>query len=199
MKRIFDFIFSTCILFVFLPFGIIISILIVLESRGGVFYCQKRIGQYGKEFHLIKFRTMKTGSDKSGELTIGMNDFRITKVGYFLRKHKLDEFPQFLNVFFGKMSVVGPRPEVKKYVDLYDDSQRKILNVKPGITDYASLEYFEENKLLGESENPEQTYIEKIIPSKIELNKKYLRDARFSTDLKIIFQTFLKMLKKGSS
>jgi lipopolysaccharide/colanic/teichoic acid biosynthesis glycosyltransferase len=138
---------------------------------------------------------MKPDSDKLGQLTIGMKDPRITKIGVFLRKTKLDEFPQFINVLFGEMSIVGPRPEVQEYVDMYTDEQRKILNVKPGITDYASLEYFDENRLLGESENPRETYINEIMPHKLKLNEKYLENPSLSQDLKIIFKTAKKMLK----
>lgn len=138
---------------------------------------------------------MKPDSDKLGQLTIGMKDPRITKIGLFLRKSKLDEFPQFINVLFGEMSIVGPRPEVQEYVDMYTDEQRKILDVQPGITDYASLEYFDENRLLGESENPRETYIHEIMPHKIKLNEKYLENPSLSQDLKIIFQTAKKMIK----
>lgn len=195
MKRIFDLIFSFVILLVFLPFGIIISILIAGGSRGGVFYSQERVGQFGKKFKLLKFRTMKVNADLSGKLTVGMRDPRITSIGYFLRKTKLDEFPQFINVIKGEMSVVGPRPEVQEYVDFYDQEQRQILQVKPGITDYASLEYFRENELLGKSADPQKTYIEEIMPAKIALNKKYLKNPGLAQDLKIIGKTVLKMLK----
>jgi lipopolysaccharide/colanic/teichoic acid biosynthesis glycosyltransferase len=179
---------------IFFPFGLIIALLILFSSKGGVFYHQKRVGFKGKLFYLLKFRTMKPNSDKLGQLTVGMKDPRITKIGYFLRKTKLDEFPQFLNVLFGEMSIVGPRPEVQEYVDLYSEEQRKILNVKPGITDYASLEYFDENRLLGESLNPKETYINEIMPHKIELNQKYLQNISLSQDLKIIFKTMKKIL-----
>lgn len=194
MKRIFDIFFSILALLIFLPFGIIISILISVESRGGVFYFQERIGKNGVPFKLFKFRTMKSNADKEGKLTIGMKDSRITKTGYYLRKFKLDEFPQFINVLIGEMSVVGPRPEVKEYVDLYNKEQQQILNVKPGITDFASLEYFDENRLLGESSNPRETYINEIMPAKIELNKKYIQNPSLLVDLKIIFQTFKKII-----
>lgn len=194
MKRLFDILVSFFIMLCFLPFGIIISLLILFGSRGGVFYRQERIGKNGTPFKLFKFRTMKPDSDKSGQLTVGMRDPRITKVGYFLRKYKLDEFPQFLNVLFGQMSVVGPRPEVKEYVDLYTDEQAQILKVKPGITDYASLEYFDENRLLGESENPRETYIQEIMPAKIELNKKYVAKPTIGTDISIMWQTLKKII-----
>jgi lipopolysaccharide/colanic/teichoic acid biosynthesis glycosyltransferase len=154
MKRIFDIFCSIIILILFFPFGLILSLLIAIESPGGVFYRQERIGRYGVPFKLFKFRSMRKDADKSGKLTVGMRDARITRTGYFIRKFKLDEFPQFINVILGDMSIVGPRPEVKEYVDLYNEEQRKILNVRPGITDLASLEYFEENELLGKSENP---------------------------------------------
>jgi len=166
-----------------------------MESRGGVFYRQERIGRYGIPFKVFKFRTMKVDSEKLGTLTVGMKDNRITTVGVFLRKLKLDEFPQFLNVLIGQMSIVGPRPEVKEYVDLYSEKQRKVLDVKPGITDYASLEYFKENELLGKSDNPRQTYIDEIMPAKLELNKKYLTNPTIVEDIKIMWKTFLKMVK----
>ena len=195
MKRILDIVFSFIILLFFLPLGIIISIFILFESKGGVFYLQKRVGRYGKEFRIYKFRTMRKNADSAGKLTVGMHDPRITTIGYFLRKFKLDEFPQFLNVLKGEMSVVGPRPEVKEYVDLYSESQREILNVRPGITDLASLEYFEENELLGRSSDPQKTYIEEIMPAKILLNKKYSENPSLLHDLKIIWATFKRILK----
>ncbi|MFK7785482.1 MAG: sugar transferase [Crocinitomicaceae bacterium] len=195
MKRLFDIFVSLIILLIFLPFGIIISILIILESKGGAFYIQERIGRNGKSFGLFKFRTMRKNADKNGKLTVGMRDQRITKVGYILRKSKLDEFPQFLNVLIGQMSIVGPRPEVQEYVDHYTDEQRKVLTVRPGITDYASLEYFDENKLLGESEDPQRTYIQEIMPAKIELNKKYLERPTIGHDIQIMWKTFVKIIR----
>lgn len=196
MKRLFDILVSLIILSVFLPFGILISLAIVLESKGGAFYRQERIGKNGVPFRLWKFRTMRVNADKLGKLTVGMRDPRITRVGYFIRKSKLDEFPQFLNVLTGEMSIVGPRPEVQEYVSLYTEEQRKILSVKPGITDYASLEYFKENELLGKSENPRETYIHEIMPAKIELNKKYIANPTLGQDIKIMWQTFLKIVSK---
>lgn len=196
MKRLFDILVSCVIIIFFLPFGIVISALIFFGSKGSVFYRQERVGLNGKPFLLYKFRTMKPDSDKSGKLTVGMRDPRITSIGYFLRKYKIDEFPQFLNVVSGKMSIVGPRPEVQEYVDLYNDEQRKILSVKPGITDYASLEYFDESRLLGESDNPRQTYIRDIMPKKIKLNQKYLENPTLSHDIQIMWKTFLKMVGK---
>ncbi len=139
---------------------------------------------------------MKVNAEASGQLTVGMRDPRITSVGYFLRKSKLDEFPQFINVLIGQMSVVGPRPEVQKYVEMYDESQRRILDVKPGITDYASLEYFKENEILGNSDNPEKAYINDIMPAKIALNMDYIENPGLRKDLQIMWRTFLKMIRK---
>lgn len=194
MKRIFDIFCSLIILSLFLPFGLILSLLIVLESKGGVFYRQERIGRFGQPFLLFKFRSMRKDADKQGKLTVGMRDARITRTGYFIRKFKLDEFPQFINVIKGDMSIVGPRPEVKEYVDLYTPEQREILNVRPGITDIASLHYFEENELLGKSDNPHKTYVEEIMPAKIALNKQYLANPTLLNDLKIMWKTFVRIL-----
>jgi len=194
MKKTFDILFSIIFLLVFLPFGILISLWILLESKGGIFYKQERVGQFGKSFYVLKFRTMRKDADKQGKLTVGMRDPRITKSGYFLRKFKLDEFPQFINVLKGEMSIVGPRPEVREYVDLYTEDQLKILNVKPGITDYASVEYFKENEILGKAEDPHKTYIEIVMPAKIEMNKKYLNNPSLKQDLAIMWLTFKKMI-----
>jgi len=194
MKRLFDIIFSSIVLLLFLPFGVVIALIILFTSRGGVFYIQERIGKKGKPFGLYKFRTMRKDADKAGKLTVGMRDPRITGIGYFLRKYKLDEFPQFINVLIGEMSVVGPRPEVEEYTEMYSESQQDILKVKPGITDYASLQYYDENRLLGESDNPRETYINEIMPAKIELNRKYIDNPTLSQDLKIVWMTFLKVM-----
>lgn len=195
MKRIFDIFFSLIILAVFLPFGLIIAVLITLESKGGIFYKQERIGKNQIPFYLFKYRTMRKDADKSGKLTVGMRDPRITRTGYCLRKFKLDEFPQFLNVLMGEMSIVGPRPEVKEYVALYTVEQLNVLSVKPGITDYASLEYFNENEILGKSDNPQQTYIDEVMPEKLKLNQKYIQHPTLVHDLKIMWLTFLKIIK----
>lgn len=197
MKRLFDIVLSSIVLIVFLPFGIIIALIILLTSKGGIFYVQERIGKEGNPFGLYKFRTMKKDADKAGKLTVGMRDPRITSIGYLLRKYKLDEFPQFINVLIGEMSVVGPRPEVEEYTSMYSKSQLEILKVKPGITDYASLQYYDENRLLGESKNPRETYINEIMPAKIELNRKYINNPTLSQDLKIVWLTFLKVLGKN--
>lgn len=170
------------------------AILIVLESKGGVFYYQERVGQNQQLFSLIKFRSMRMNAELLGQLTVGSRDPRITKVGYFIRKFKLDEFPQFINVLKGDMSIVGPRPEVSKYVALYSEEQLKILTVKPGITDYASIAYFHENEILAQATDPEKAYIEEVLPAKIKLNQRYLAKPTLSADLKIMLLTFLKML-----
>jgi lipopolysaccharide/colanic/teichoic acid biosynthesis glycosyltransferase len=195
MKRIFDILFSLIIILCFFSIGLIISILIKLSSSGGIFYSQIRIGKNAKPFKIYKFRSMKIDSDHSQKLTIGMKDPRITSIGFFIRKYKLDEFPQFINVLIGNMSIVGPRPEVKEYVDRYSDEQRKILSLKPGITDYASIEYFKENELLAASSDPEKTYIEEIMPAKLKLNEKYLENQSLGHDIQIIWKTIKKVLK----
>ncbi|MBM78676.1 MAG: glycosyl transferase [Crocinitomicaceae bacterium] len=194
MKRAFDLLISVVVLIIFSPLFIIVGIFISLESKGGVFFSQERIGKNLVPFKILKFRTMKLNSESEGKLTVGSKDNRITKVGYRLRKYKIDELPQFINVLKGEMSIVGPRPEVNKYVELYNQEQKEVLSIKPGITDYASLEYFEENKLLGESSNPEETYINEIMPKKLEINLKYVKKHSFFTDLNIIWKTFLRIL-----
>ena len=194
MKRTFDILVSTIVLLIFLPMGLVLSFCIVLESKGGVFYFQERVGQLGRRFHLIKFRSMRPNSELLGQLTIGARDPRITKVGYFIRKFKLDEFPQFFNVIKGDMSIVGPRPEVPFYVEMYTEAQRQILVVKPGITDYASLAYFNENEILAKAADPQKVYLEQIMPAKIELNQRYLSDPSLFKDIKIIGLTALKII-----
>lgn len=139
---------------------------------------------------------MKVNAEASGQLTVGMRDPRITSIGYFLRKTKLDEFPQFINVLVGQMSIVGPRPEVKKYVEMYSEDQKRVLEVKPGITDYASIEYFRENEILGRADDPERAYIEKIMPAKIALNMKYIENPGVTQDIRIMWKTFLKIMKR---
>ncbi|GAB4292729.1 MAG: sugar transferase [Marinilabiliales bacterium] len=189
MKRAFDIIFSLLAICLLLPVFIIISVLVLFSGEGGIFFIQKRVGKNNKDFSLIKFRTMRPGSDKKGLLTVGAKDNRVTKTGYFLRKFKLDELPQLFNVLIGDMSIVGPRPEVRKYVDLYNEEQKKVLSVKPGITDYASIKYVNENEILGKSENPEETYIKEIMPAKLKINLEYINNKSFWKDFKIIFKT----------
>ncbi len=195
MKRIFDVISSGIGLIVLTPIFLIISVFIILDSKGGIFYKQKRVGKYEKQFFLYKFRTMYSNSDKKGLLTIGAKDRRITKIGYYLRKYKLDELPQLINVFIGNMSLVGPRPEVQRYVDLYSDEQKKVLTVKPGITDYASLKYSNENEILEQFENAEIAYIERIMPDKLKINLDYVQKNNLWIDIKIIFLTLIKILR----
>jgi lipopolysaccharide/colanic/teichoic acid biosynthesis glycosyltransferase len=189
MLRIFDFFFSLLGLIILSPLFILLTIWIKLDSKGPVFYSQKRVGYLGKEFKLFKFRSMRPDSDKLGLLTVGGRDPRVTKSGYFIRKYKLDELPQLINVLFGEMSLVGPRPEVKKYVDLYTEEQLKVLNVRPGITDEASIAYKNENELLAKSKNPEKTYIEEIMPAKLELNKAFIQSPTFINYFRTIFNT----------
>ncbi len=186
MIRFFDILFSLLGLLLLSPLFVVLALLIVLESKGGVFYRQSRVGKDGREFRIFKFRSMRTGSDAKGLLTVGENDRRITKVGHFIRRYKLDELAQLINVLLGDMSLVGPRPEVKKYVQLYTPEQRKVLEVKPGITDYASIEYRNENEILAQSENPEKTYIEEIMPHKIELNMRYIKHPGLLAYFKIL-------------
>jgi lipopolysaccharide/colanic/teichoic acid biosynthesis glycosyltransferase len=193
LKRLFDIVFSLLGLILLLPVFILLALLIIADSRGGVFYNQIRVGKNNKDFLLYKFRTMRPGADQKGLLTVGGRDPRVTAVGYFLRKFKLDELPQLFNVLNGSMSLVGPRPEVRKYVNLYNEEQKQVLKVRPGITDYASLEYFKENELLALSADPEKTYIEEVMPAKLKLNKRYLEQSGILTDIKIIFRTIGKV------
>lgn len=195
IKRLFDIVFSISGILILSPFFILISILVMVTSAGGAFYRQVRVGKNGKEFKLFKFRTMRMGSDKAGALTIGMRDSRITRIGYYLRKYKLDELPQLFNVLIGDMSFVGPRPEVPKYVALYTPEQKSVLKVKPGITDYASIVYSEENALLANAENPEELYINKVMPAKLKLNMRYIQDMSLRTDMGIILKTIGKIFK----
>ena len=195
MKRVFDLIFSLFGIAVLLPVYLIIALLISVDSKGGVIYRQERTGKEGKTFRVLKFRTMRPDSFNKGALTVGSRDPRITNIGYYLRKYKLDELPQLFNVLWGEMSFVGPRPEVKKYTDLYTKEQQKVLQVRPGITDYASIKYRNENDLLSASEDPEKLYIEEIMPEKLNLNLKYINDNTVFKDIKIIFDTFHAIIK----
>src|SRR5688572_27639049 len=194
VKRVTDFIISLVALLILSPFFILIAILVSFRSKGPVFYRQSRVGYRGKDFKIFKFRTMFTGADKGSLITIGGRDPRITPIGYFLRKYKLDELPQLINVITGDMSLVGPRPEVRKYVDMYGPDQMKVLQVKPGITDYASIKYSNENEILGRASDPEYTYIHEIMPAKLALNLQYINDKNFWIDLKIILQTIFKIV-----
>lgn len=194
IKRSFDIFMALVGLIFLLPFFMLIAIAIVLDSAGGVFYKQERIGKNRTPFFLLKFRSMSANADKKGLLTVGSNDSRVTKVGLFIRKYKLDELPQLINILIGDMSFVGPRPEVQKYVDKYTSEQLKVLQVRPGLTDYASLEYFNENELLSKSPNPEETYIHEVMPAKLQLNFKYIEKQGFTTDIKLIFKTIKRII-----
>ncbi|HNW90544.1 MAG TPA: sugar transferase [Bacteroidales bacterium] len=192
LKRVFDIIFSLFGLIILLPFLLIIFLLVLIESKGGVFYRQIRVGKNNDDFKLFKIRTMFKDADKKGLLTIGERDNRITRIGYFLRKYKIDEFPQLMNILAGDMSFVGPRPEVRKYVDLYNEEQRRVLSVKPGLTDFASLKYYNENEYLSRFDDPEKEYIQTVMPDKIKLNLEYIRKQNFWLDIKILLQTLFK-------
>lgn len=195
MIRFFDLIFSIMGLVILSPLFIVLYLLIRIESKGGGFYSQERIGKNGKPFKLYKFRSMRIGSDKKGLITIGEKDNRITKTGFILRKYKLDELPQLWNVFIGDMSLVGPRPEVKKYTDLYTEEQKQVLHVRPGITDWASIKYVDENKILGESKTPDEVYVNLIMPNKIKLNMVYIQNQTLGEYFKIIFTTFKEIVR----
>jgi lipopolysaccharide/colanic/teichoic acid biosynthesis glycosyltransferase len=194
-KRIFDGLFSSIGLIFISPIFILLSILIALDSQGGIFYKQVRIGKNMRPFKLLKFRTMYANSDRKGLLTVGNKDNRITRIGYYLRKYKLDELPQLINVLIGDMSFVGPRPEVEKYVKLYNNEQQKVLSVKPGITDWASIRYVNESELLAQSCEPEKTYINEIMPAKLAINLEYVKQNNLLIDIKIILHTFKAILR----
>lgn len=178
------------------PLFIIVAIWIKLDSEGPVFYKQIRVGRYGRDFKLFKFRSMRVGADKAGLITVGGHDPRVTRSGYFIRKYKLDEFPQLINVFIGDMSLVGPRPEVRKYVDMYTPEQLHVLDVRPGITDLASIRYRNENEILESVANPEQYYIDVIMPDKLQINLEYVATHSFLNDMKLIFKTFWEIISK---
>lgn len=195
MIRCFDILFSLLGILLLSPVFLILYISICLESKGGGFYRQQRVGRYGKDFYVYKFRSMRVGADRQGLITVGGRDPRITCIGYFIRKYKLDELPQLFNVLKGDMSLVGPRPEVRKYVDLYTDEQRRVLSVRPGITDYASIEYVDENKILGQAEDADKAYQEQIMPDKIRYNMRYIDNRSIIEYFKIIFLTFRSILR----
>ncbi|WP_396590089.1 sugar transferase [Allomuricauda sp. R78024] len=196
MKRVLDILLSLLGIVFLLPLMLLIMLIIKLTSAGPLLYRQQRVGLNNKDFKILKFRTMYIGSDKKGLLTVGDRDPRVTRIGYVLRKSKLDELPQLFNVFFGEMSLVGPRPEVRKYVDFYTKDDLMVLEVKPGITDYASIHFRNENELLKDSENPDTKYIKEILPIKLKLNKEYIKRKSVFEDFKIIFKTFSSILNK---
>ncbi len=189
MIRFFDILFSVIGLILLIPIFIIVGIAIKIDSKGPILYRQKRIGKNGIDFFLLKFRSMYTESDKKGLITIGNNDSRITRVGRFIRKYKIDELPQLLNVLNGSMSLVGPRPEVSKYVELYNNYQRRVLSIRPGITDFASIYFKNENEILNNKSDPEEYYIKYLVPQKIRLNLIYINNYNVKTYFLIIFKT----------
>ena len=192
-KRLFDIVSSGIGLLCLAPVFVVMAIWIKLDSRGPVFYRQTRVGRYGRDFRIFKFRSMRVGSDKGRQITVGERDPRITRSGYFIRRYKIDELPQLINVFLGDMSIVGPRPEVRKYVDLYSEEQRKVFQVRPGITDLASIKYRNENELLSLVDDPDTYYIDVIMPDKLAINREYIRHQSFMGDIKIIFNTLFKI------
>ncbi len=189
MIRFFDILFSSLGVVVLSPLFLVLAVWIKLDSKGPVFYKQSRVGKNDEDFRLYKFRTMVVNADKKGLITVGGRDPRVTRAGYFLRKYKLDELPQLVNVLRGNMSLVAPRPEVRKYVEMYTPEQRKVLSVKPGLTDNASIHYIDENEVLAKSDDPEKTYVEVIIPEKIRYNIKYIEHQSVKEYFKIIFMT----------
>ncbi len=191
MKRLFDILLSGLGLLILSPVFIIVSFWIKCDSKGSVFYKQLRVGKNNRDFYLYKFRSMAVGADKKGWITIGGKDPRVTKSGYYLRKYKLDELPQLLNVFKGDMSLVGPRPEVRKYVNLYTSEQMQVLHVRPGITDLASIQYRNENELLSNVSDPEKYYIETIMQDKLRLNLEYIQKRSLLFDFKLIIKTIM--------
>jgi lipopolysaccharide/colanic/teichoic acid biosynthesis glycosyltransferase len=196
IKRGFDFICSLIGILILSPVFVVIWIWIKLESEGPALFLQTRVGKNNKDFKLYKFRTMYVNAEAKGQLTVGMRDPRITGAGYVLRKYKLDELPQLFNVLEGTMSLVGPRPEVRKYVDMYTSTQMQVLNVKPGITDLASIKFINENELLAKAEHPEEYYINEIMPAKLRINMEYVHNRAFFKDLLLIFKTLSKIVSK---
>ena len=195
MIRLCDIVFSLFGLLFLSPLFLIVALWIVIDDPGPVFYRQQRVGKDGKDFGLLKFRSMRIGADQMSLITIGDRDPRVTRAGYYLRKLKIDELPQLWNVLVGDMSLVGPRPEVRRYVDLYTPEQRQVLSVRPGITDYASIEYIDENRLMAASKDPDRTYIEQIMPAKIALNMRYINHRTIGEYMRIILLTITKIIR----
>jgi lipopolysaccharide/colanic/teichoic acid biosynthesis glycosyltransferase len=196
LKRLFDIVSSAIGLLFLSPVFLLVFIWIKLDSKGPVFYKQVRVGKGGEDFKILKFRSMRQDADKGSLITIGGRDPRVTKSGYYIRKYKLDELPQLINVLKGDMSIVGPRPEVRRYVDLYSKEQLRVLTVKPGITDIASIKYRNENELLEKAEDPDKVYIETIMPDKLKYNLEYIDQQSFMFDIKLIFRTFKEVILK---
>jgi lipopolysaccharide/colanic/teichoic acid biosynthesis glycosyltransferase len=195
-KRCFDMVFSFIGLILLTPLLLLISFIIIIDSKGPIFFIQGRVGKNNQDFNIYKFRTMHIQSESKGLLTLGNHDSRITQVGYFLRRYKIDEFPQLLNILKGDMSFVGPRPELRYYVNFYSEDDLRIFEVRPGITGLASLKYRNEVELLKAAENPEEFFIKTIIPDKLKYNKEYIKRRNFFFDLKLIFITIIKVVTK---
>ena len=196
MKRLFDIIASGMGLICLSPLFAVLAIWIKCDSQGPVFYRQVRVGRGNKDFSLFKFRSMRPDSDKLGLITVGGRDPRVTRSGYYIRKYKLDEFPQLINVFLGDMSLVGPSPEVRKYVEMYTPEQMKVLSVRPGITSLASIRYRNENDILAAAEDPDKCYIEQVMPDKLAIDLEYVKQATLLNDIRLIFSTFKEIITK---
>jgi|TARA_B110000879_G_scaffold52135_1_gene74017 lipopolysaccharide/colanic/teichoic acid biosynthesis glycosyltransferase len=195
MIRLADIVFSLLGILVLSPLFLVLGLLVKIDSKGSILFNQQRVGRWGRDFFLHKIRTMKVDSEALGQLTVGGRDPRITGVGYILRKHKLDELPQLFNVLKGEMSLVGPRPEVRRYVEEYNSQQKTVLNVKPGITDYASISFVDENDILAASDDPEKAYIEEVMPEKLKLNQKFIENPSFGNYVKVILLTGSKIIR----
>ncbi len=196
LKRTFDVVASGLGLIVLSPLFVVLAIWIKADSKGPVFYRQVRVGRHNRDFRLYKFRSMRPDSDKKGLITVGGHDPRVTRSGYYIRKYKLDELPQLINVFLGNMSLVGPRPEVRKYVDMYTPEQMRVLDVRPGITSLASIRYRNENDILAKASDPDRAYVTQVMPDKIAIDLEYVPKASLLTDIRLIFMTFKEIIVK---
>jgi lipopolysaccharide/colanic/teichoic acid biosynthesis glycosyltransferase len=197
MKRLFDVVAAFLALVLLAPVMFLLAVAVVVSSPGGAFFRQTRVGRHGHTFQLLKFRSMRPGSEAGGQITVGARDPRITGIGHFLRRTKLDELPQLINIVKGDMSVVGPRPEVPRYVALYTAEQRAVLTVRPGLTSMASIAYINENEVLGRSSEPERAYVEEVMPAKLALDLHYVRERSLALDLHIIAATMLRIVRQG--
>ena len=197
IKRVLDFFFSIIFLIILMPFFIIIALLIIIDDGFPIMYRQTRVGKNGNFFKILKFRTMKKNADALSKITIGDKDPRITKIGYVLRKYKIDELPQLWNILKGEMSFIGPRPEVPEYVALYNTKQRNVLKVRPGLSDYASLDYINENEILSKYSTPEEAYINIVMPQKLQLSLNYIHDMSLKTDFNFAIKTIAKIIKNN--
>jgi lipopolysaccharide/colanic/teichoic acid biosynthesis glycosyltransferase len=195
MIRLADIVFSLLGILVLSPLFLVLGLLVKIDSKGPILFNQQRVGRWSRDFFLHKIRTMKVDSEALGQLTVGGRDPRITGAGYILRKYKLDELPQLFNVLKGEMSLVGPRPEVRRYVEEYNSQQKTVLNVKPGITDYASISFVDENDILAASADPEKSYIEEVMPEKLKLNQKFIENPSFGNYVKVILLTGSKIIR----